>query len=581
MMATGGVWFGRLDSLGARIGALLSLAILPLGLIAIVQSYRVLDEATQRLDQALIGEALRVTRGERSVIHSALGAAQAIATTLPDNLEPLERCRNHLADVTEGLETIHFAGFIPVSGVMTCTSAGDAERDFSDSPVFLDLISRPRLLVQATERGYVTQKPAVLITVPVTERDGVEIVGFLTTSLTHSTLAPDADINPDRVPIDILTFNEEGQILTATLAANASDLLPQNHSLVEFVGRRSTLFRDTSAGGRELIYSVTPIVEGTVYALTVWPQSIGTGPGDLLRWTLPTILLPVLMWIASMSVAYFAVHRLVIGHVRRLRKRMRVFSRFRRIETEPEDATLPSELREVTETFVTMAHTIQREEAELENSLREKDLLLREVYHRVRNNLQLISSMNNMQIRAAGDAETKRVLRRLQDRIMALSTIHASLYQAPALSKIRADELVAALARQVATKAASGIEIEVKAEMSETRLYPDLAVPLALLTVEAVTNAVKHLGAPSDGSPPWIAVRLSEDDGLVRLEICNSVAPGARYPETPDSGGLGQKLIDAFTVQLAAELEIEETAETYTLTVEFRPSDYGEEHSLI
>jgi two-component sensor histidine kinase len=296
---------------------------------------------------------------------------------------------------------------------------------------------------------------------------------------------------------------------------------------------------------------------------------------------LPTILLPVLMWIASLSVAYFAVHRLIIGHVRRLRKRMRVFSRFRRIEAEPDDAALPAELREVTETFVTMAHTIQREEAELENSLREKELLLREVYHRVRNNLQLIASMNNMQIRAAEAAETKRTLRRLQDRIMALSTIHAALYQAPALSKIRVNELVVTLARQVVAKAASGVEVEVKAEMSETRLYPDLAVPLALLTVEAVTNAVKHLGTPPDGSAPWIAVRLSEAEGLVCLEIRNSVGPDVRAQETPETGGLGQKLIDAFTVQLGAELEIEETDDTYTLTVEFRPSDYGEEHSLI
>jgi two-component sensor histidine kinase len=262
-------------------------------------------------------------------------------------------------------------------------------------------------------------------------------------------------------------------------------------------------------GGENLIYTVTPLVEGAVYAMAVWPATLAWGPGDLLRWTLPTIVLPVLMWIASLSVAYFAVHRLVIRHIRRLRRRMRLFSRFRRIDTEPGDESLPTELREVTDTFVTMAHTIQREEAELENSLREKDLLLREVYHRVRNNLQLISSMNNMQIRAAEADETKRTLRRLQDRIMALSTIHAALYQAPALSKIRADDLVATLARQVAAKAESGTEIDVTADVREIRLYPDLAVPLALLTVEAVTNATKHLGRPSDGGHSWIDVRLS------------------------------------------------------------------------
>ncbi len=576
MMATGGVGFGRLDSLGTRIAALLSLALLPLGLIAIVQTYRVLDEATQRLDVALIGETLRTTRDERGVILSGIGTAQTVAAGLPDFLDDVSDCRNFLRDVVEGRQNVHFAGFVRPSGVMECASS-DGTVDFSDTEVFQDAISRPRLIVRATAAGRVTSKPAVLITVPVVE--GNIVLGLVTVSLTHSRLKIEESSDPALVPIDIVTFNETGEVLTAADGERVPTLVPANRSLRALVGAGPVLFRDSSASGEELIYTVTPIVEGAVYAMAVWSPSLG--PGDLLRWTLPTIVLPVLMWIASLSVAYFAVHRLVIRHIGRLRQRMRLFSRYRRIETEPEDDTLPAELREVTDTFMTMAHTIQREEAELENSLREKDLLLREVYHRVRNNLQLISSMNNMQIRAAEAAETKRTLRRLQDRIMALSTIHAALYQAPALSKIRADDLVVALAKQVAVKAASGTIVDVKSDVSEIRLYPDLAVPLSLLTVEAVTNAAKHLGAPRNGGHPWIEVRLSEAEGLVRLEISNSTDPDGAAERQPEPGGLGQQLIDAFTVQLAGELEIVESDESYTLSIEFRPSDYGEENAII
>ena len=578
MMATGGVGFGRLDSLGTRIAALLSLALLPLGLIAIVQTYRVLDEATQRLDVALLGETLRTTRDERGVILSGIGTAQTIAAGLPDFVDDLDGCQNFLRDVVEGRQNVHFAGFTRPSGIMECASV-DGIVDFSESEVFQDAIARPRLVVRATADGRVTGRPAVLISVPVVQDNAV--LGIVTVSLTHNRLRSDASSDPTLVPIDILTFNEMGEVLTATNEDVVQSLIPANRSLRALVGTGPILFRDDSAGGEDLIYTVTPIVEGTVYAMAIWPTSLGPGPGDLMRWTLPTIVLPVLMWIASLSVAYFAVHRLVIRHIRRLRQRMRLFSRFRRIDTEPEDETLPAELREVTDTFMTMAHTIQREEAELENSLREKDLLLREVYHRVRNNLQLISSMNNMQIRAAEAAETKRTLRRLQDRIMALSTIHAALYQAPALSKIRADDLVVALAKQVAAKAASGTAVDVTADVREIRLYPDLAVPLSLLTVEAVTNATKHLGAPKGGGHPWIEVRLNENDGLVRLEVSNSVGPGIGSERQPETGGLGQQLIDAFTVQLAGQLEIVESEERYTLSVEFRPSDYGEEHTIV
>jgi two-component sensor histidine kinase len=578
MMATGGVGFGRLDSLGTRIAALLTLALLPLGLITIVQTYRVLDEATQRLDAALIGETLRATRAERGVIQAGVGVAEAVGATLPELIGDQERCRHYLADLVSRTTTVHFVGFTDTSGIMNCASEGGT-LDFSESEIFLQSIDPPRLIVRATERGLVTARPSVLVTVPVVEANVV--LGLVTVSLTHKKLVADTDADPALAPIDMLTFNDEGDVLTATKPADIANLVPANRALRALVGTGPTIFRDVSAAGQNFIYTVTPIVDGTVYAMAVWSPAVGSGPGDLLRWTLPTVVLPVLMWIASLSVAYFAVHRLVIRHIRQLRKRMRLFSRFRRIDAEAEDERLPAELREVTDSFLTMAHTIQREEAELENSLREKDLLLREVYHRVRNNLQLIASMNNMQIRAAQAQETKRTLRRLQDRIMALSTIHAALYQAPALSKIRADDLVVALARQVAAKAARGTDVDVKAQVREIRLYPDLAVPLALLTVESVTNATKHLGAPADGSDPWIEVRLSETEGLVRLEVRNSVGPDGPRDSTPETGGLGQQLIDAFTVQLAGELEIFETDEAYTLSVEFRPSDYGEESAIV
>lgn len=571
-------WFRRPDSLSTRIAALLSLALLPLGLITVVQTYRVLDEANRRLDAALIGETLRATRSERGIIRSGVGVAEAVAAGLPEIANELEDCRRYLSDIVNRTTNVHFAGFIETTGWMNCASQGPPV-DFSQGEDFLLAMEQPRLIIRGTAAGRVTGRPSVLISVPVVE--DTNVMGFVTIALTHTRLAQDEDADPSMKPIDILTFDDLGEIMTATDVADAEALIPANRALRALAGSGSVIFRDVSMEDENLIYTVTPLVEGAVYAMAVWPATLAWGPGDLFRWTLPTVVLPILMWIASLWVAYFAIHRLVVRHVRRLRRRMRLFSRFRRIETEPDDETLPAELREVIDTFVTMAHTIQREEAELENSLREKDLLLREVYHRVRNNLQLIASINNMQIRAAEAPETKRTLRRLQDRIMALSTIHAALYQAPALSKIRADDLVATLARQVAAKAASGIETDVTSDAREILLYPDLAVPLALLTVEAVTNATKHLGRPADGGHPWIKVRLSEDEGRVRLEVSNSVGPEPATDGEGGTGRLGQQLMDAFTVQLAGDFEIVETDETYTLSVEFRPSDYGEEHTIV
>ena len=579
-MPAGGMRLGRTDSLGTRLAALLTLAILPLGLITVFQTYRVLDEAAGRIEAALLGETLRATRAERGAIQAGIGSAEALASALPDLLADPDACRAFLREFVARSNTALFAGVVPLDGLMVCASEGAAV-DFSDSSILQEALDDPRVFIRVTEEGAVTGRPSTLVSAPITTDEGA-MIGYVILSYPLSHLDPTVAAEAGFQPLDLVSFNVQGDILTYSGDAEVTrSLMPRNRSLKALAGAQSVVFREESIGGDTLIYTVTPLIEGAVYAMAIWPIALAPGANGWLRWTIPTVILPFLMWITSLSVAYFAVHRLVIRHIRRLRQRMRLFSRFRRVEEHPEDEDLPLELREVSESFLTMAHTIQREEAELENSLREKDALLREVYHRVRNNLQLIASMNNMQMRSSTSPEALYALRRLQDRIMALSTIHATLYQAPALAKVRADEMVLTLARQVAAKADSGAVIDVRAQSAPILLYPDQAVPLSLLVVEAVTNAVKHLGRPVQDRPPYLEVTLAEEDAMITLRVENSVGSDPQEADVQAPGGrLGMQLMKAFVIQLGADLKIEEADQSYRLTVAFHPSEYGEETAI-
>ncbi|MBM9596204.1 sensor histidine kinase [Roseitranquillus sediminis] len=566
-----------MDSLGTRLASLLTLALLPLGLIAVVQTYRVMGETSARVESALLGETLLVTRPERSSIQAGIGRAETAAAAVDTLLDDAAACSAYLRDLVEESEAM-FAGVIPQSGLVECASEG-APLNMADTVHYREVFASPGVSVRVTDRGRVTGRPATLISAPI-EEEG-ELLAYVTLSFPHKRFYTDVRTNSGFQPLEIVTFNSAGDLLTtASSREEALELLPQNRSLKALTGTSSTVFRDTDSRGEGQIYAVAPLVEGTVSAMAIWPEA-QVPSNHWLRWTIPTVILPALMWITSLSVAYFAVHRLVIRHIRRLRQRMRLFSRFRRVEEHREDETLPLELREVSESFVTMAHTIQREEAELENSLREKDALLREVYHRVRNNLQLIASMNNMQMRASRSPEAQYALKRLQDRIMALSTIHATLYEAPALAKVRADEMVLSLARQVASKADTKARIELRATAEPLLLYPDQAVPLSLLVVEAVTNAVKHLGSPEETQPPYIDVALEEAEGEVHLRVDNSVTQrGDLIDGQIPEGKLGMQLMNAFVVQLGATMEITERPDRYRLDVRFSVSDYGEETSI-
>ncbi len=356
-------------------------------------------------------------------------------------------------------------------------------------------------------------------------------------------------------------------------------LLPANRALKALVVEGPAFFRDIAADGSERLYTVTPMIEDVFYAMAVWPRNAGLGKSGLWQWTLPTVILPFLMWVISLIVAFVAVHRLVIRHIRRLRKRMRLFSRFRRVENEGETEILPAELREVTDSFVSMAHTILRDEAEQENSLREKDALLREVYHRVRNNLQLITSINNMQIRAVRSREAKNILRRLQDRITALATIHGALYEANTFSKVRADSLVNELVSQVTFKAADlNPNVRVETHTDPVMLHPDQAVPLALFVVEALTNAVRHLGLPDQETVPRLQISLrQEPSGAVRLEISNTIGPQTVVDlDEHANTGLGVHLMDAFVTQLQGEKSVSQTGDHYDLLLRFEAVHFDE-----
>ncbi len=573
----------RLNSLGTRLAALLSLAILPLGLIVVIQTWRVIDEAAQKTDTALMGQTLRAARPERGAIQEAIGAAEALGVAvalLRD--QPIDLCRSLMASFVARDPVVRFAGYVPLSGIMECASEG-APVDFTPSVSFAGDMAEPRRIVRVTEAGKVTGAPSILTSSPVFAPSG-DMIGYVTLSVVLDPILNSlADEGPSR-PLDVITFNSDGEVLTSGRGVDTVERrLPVNRALRAFAGGGPVVFRDVDSADRWRIFTITPLIENVVYAMAIWPRDVAVGPLGLWRWTVPTIVLPILMWATSLVVAFVAVHQLVIRHIRRLRKRMRLFSRFRRVEDEREDEDLPSELREVTNSFVMMAHTILRDEAEQEDSLREKDALLREIYHRVRNNLQLIASINNMQIRALRSEEAKHVLRRLQDRIMALATIHGALYEANTLSKVRADTLVAELATQITLKARdTDPSVEIETVTVPVMLHPDQAVPLALLVVEALTNAVKHLRRPAGGGAPRVVVTLAEEgDGSIRLVVENTIGRGDVVDLTDRAhGGLGLQLINAFVTQLGGEKRVRQTDDAYRLEVHFSATHYGDEAAI-
>lgn len=550
-----------LDRLAVRLGLLLTFALLPLGILAIVTSLDSRRSDILSAERALISLTADSEAGRRALIESALTSARTLAQPTLERLDDIEGCRSMLADTVRRAGIYSFVGFTEVDGMMRCVSNGTTQ-DFSESAIFRWIIDEPRPLVRRSEAGASSGEPVLIATQPVF--DGGTLRGFLSVVISLDSFAWLRWNHQDDATMHPILFNRLGEILSMGGLEDARDFIPADTSLADLARPGRTVFHGQNRAGDRQVFAAAELVAGQLYVLGVW--SPDEGPAAALvgeRWPLA---FPLIMWLSSIAVVYFALDYLVIRHLRDLGSQMRKFALGGRNLEQSLPTGIPQELREVHGVFQKMARLVTRDEDELstalaerEQALRERTVLLKEVHHRVKNNLQLIASILNLQMRRLQDPRTRRVLQNVQDRVIGLATIHRNLYQSEHLSELRADHLIEELLRHLfAVGTESGGGIDLQTDLEPVSLTADQLVPLSLLLTEAVTNALKYCGSTDADTRAWIRVSLHVDNGDITLGVANSVPErSASAPEEDDtsSTGLGGELIAAFATQLDARID--------------------------
>lgn len=197
-----------------------------------------------------------------------------------------------------------------------------------------------------------------------------------------------------------------------------------------------------------------------------------------------------------------------------------------------------------------------RGEQALAKALAEKETLLKEVYHRVKNNLQVVQSLLNLQSRTVRDNSARSALREMAQRVAAMALVHEQLYNAPSLDGVPLPQYVADLARQlVASGERATGEVRLQTDVAPLQIGLDAAIPLGLLLTELITNSFKH-GFPA-GRGGSIHVRISAVDGGVRIVVSDD---GQGLPtgfSMAASRTLGLQLASSLARQLDGELHVE------------------------
>jgi PAS domain S-box-containing protein len=196
---------------------------------------------------------------------------------------------------------------------------------------------------------------------------------------------------------------------------------------------------------------------------------------------------------------------------------------------------------------------VKERTAELEAALDAQTTLLHEVDHRVKNNLQMISSLIIMQRRTIKDEATRHSLTTMLERIEALSTVHRRLYQSKDVSRFDVSDFAKDLVTDLLT--ASGRSgIKSKLELEPIVISAEKATPVALMVNELVTNALKHAfkEGPDGTTAGRIGIKMSQPDGHFNIEVSDD---GVGMAEANGDASFGMRLIKSLARQLHADIE--------------------------
>lgn len=244
---------------------------------------------------------------------------------------------------------------------------------------------------------------------------------------------------------------------------------------------------------------------------------------------------------------------------RRMAERREIFGRRKNGEEFPAEASI-AKIDADGELILTviLRDINERKAAErrLQSSLREKEVLLREVHHRVKNNLQVVSSLLSLQERALRDPALRHALSESRNRIQSMALIHEQLYNAGDLSQVNFPEYVRQLtARLLHSYQVDPHQVDLDVDVGDVGLSVDVAVPCGLILNELVSNSLKY--AFCDGRSGEIRIEFSSmPDGSVILTAADD---GVGLP--PEVGfwstrTLGLRLVRSLVRQLDGEVEL-------------------------
>ncbi len=538
-------WSGA--SLRVRLGWALAAALAPVLILSMGQS--ALSYRQQAVSERL--QLITAARRGAEAVRFRMEAGEALVQSLAPS-DVGGRCAARLAEIRERVPSFANLVRFDADGRVLCAASATPEDPLRGSrPWFQSLAAGADTVIASDDGVRYASAPSLLASARSTDASG-NFTGAVSAVMTLASLRPGAADSSLPPKSQVALIDSHGRFLSSTdpksfppTVAPLRPTAPNAPPLLWFAHDRR---------GEARAFTAAPLVGNEVWVLLSAPSE------TVVAWAwlnpISALLLPILAFGLALGAVWMVADSEVVRWIAYLRRIAGLYARGRFGVHPVRAAYAPPEIRELAQSLDGMATAIASRDAIVKETLAHKDVMMREIHHRVKNNLQVISSLLNMQQRNLVDPSARAAIFDTRQRISALALIYRALYQGADLRRVDLGEFLEELTGQLLAESGRGVSIRTELKLDPLTIDPDRLAPLALFAVEAITNARKH-GLVEGG---LLVIHLTVEGSRAVLEISDSGAgPGVVDAEAMGKG-VGRTLMTAFARQLQGEATLEPNA---------------------
>ncbi len=468
-------------------------------------------------------------------------------------------CKRSLNRIFARLSNYSSIAVTDKNGTIVCNTGDPSSVNLSDRSYFQLARKSMQFTLSELLEGKVSHAQVIVGAMPWADKNG-DFGGMAVASIDAQRFASSVQDMPLPIGSEYYVLDRAGKVVAQSgqmpddLRARLADLPLLEKKPQSFMLRDGKVTRT---------YTAIAVDNGALTVLIGIPRRFffSISAGNLLI----GLLGPITMLAVSILLIWYLGNRLVTAPVTGLIRVARAYSKGDLL-ARPPISVGGGEFRELSTTFTEMADRILTREQDLQEAIQRREMMLREIHHRVKNNLQIVISLVNLQSKSVSLPAAQEAFTEIQTRMRALALVHRYLYESEDLQSVNIGSFLTELCsslQQAYGVSPARIAIEVKTDPVYEII--DRAVPLALFMTETISNALRH-AFPSN-RPGYVHVSLKllegtnasfsvEDNGVgIDSTEPESVADGIFRAAKPQTG-LGMSLAKAFARQIDGDLTI-------------------------